>query len=75
MCYFFRLQVYERVGISLAEEYDRVGKSVISVCKKAQKNWQMNFMAVKMSRKRSGVVIYSYLKDDVVTAMKRNAKF
>ena len=26
---FFRLQVYKRVGISLAEVYERVGKSVI----------------------------------------------
>ena len=26
---FFRLQVYERVGISLLEVYERVGKSVI----------------------------------------------
>ena len=32
-------------------------------------------MAEKMSRKRSGVVIYSYLKDDAVTAVKKNAKF
>ena len=51
MCYFFRLQVYERVRISLAEVYcrdfirgggevevyERVGKSVILVRKKAQK--------------------------------------
>ena len=28
---------YERVVISLVEVYERVGKSVISVCKKAQK--------------------------------------
>ena len=34
---FFRLQVYERVGISLVEVYKRVGKSVIWVCKRAQK--------------------------------------
>ena len=33
---FFRLQVYESVGISLLELYERAGKSVISVCKKAQ---------------------------------------
>ena len=34
----FRLQVYDRVtGISLFEVYERVGKSVISVCKKIQK--------------------------------------
>ena len=30
---FLRLQVYERVVISLAEVYERVGKSVISVGK------------------------------------------
>ena len=35
---FFRLQVYERVGISLVEVYKRVGKkSVIWVCERAQK--------------------------------------
>ena len=27
---FFKLQVYERVGISLVKVYERVGKSVIS---------------------------------------------
>ena len=31
------LQVYKRVAISLVEAYQREGKSVISVCKKAQK--------------------------------------
>ena len=34
---FFRPQVYERVGILLVEVYGRVGKSVILVCKKAQR--------------------------------------
>ena len=34
---FFRPQVYERVGISLVEIYKSVGKSVIWVCKRAQK--------------------------------------
>ena len=34
---FLRLQVYERVGISLAEVYKRAGKSVIWVCERAQK--------------------------------------
>ena len=34
---FFRLQVYERIGISLAEVSKRVGKSVIWVCERAQK--------------------------------------
>ena len=35
---FFRLQVYKRVEISLAEVYERVGKYVISVSKKVQKD-------------------------------------
>ena len=34
---FFRFLVNERVGISLVEIYEKVGKSVISVCKNAQK--------------------------------------
>ena len=34
---FFRLQVYERVGILLVKLYKRIGKSVILVCKRAQK--------------------------------------
>ena len=46
---FFRLQVYKRVGILLVEVYDRVGKSVISVCKK--KAQMMNFMVVKKVEK------------------------
>jgi len=33
---FFKLQVYERAGIALAEVYERVGKSVISVSKMPQ---------------------------------------
>ena len=34
----FRLQIYDRVTrISLVEVYERVGKSVISVCKRVQK--------------------------------------
>ena len=43
---FFRLQVYERVGISLVEVYKRVGKSVIWVCDRAQRAERMNFMAL-----------------------------
>ena len=34
---FFRLQVYERVRSLLADVYKRVGKSVIWICKRAQK--------------------------------------
>ena len=33
----FRLQVYEREGISLVELYARIGKSVIFSVRKAQK--------------------------------------
>ena len=36
-CTFFRLRVYESVGISLVEVYKRGGKSVIWVCKRVQK--------------------------------------
>ena len=35
---FFRLQVYKRVEISLAEVYEKVGKWVNSVSKEAQKD-------------------------------------
>ena len=34
---FFRLQVYERVGILLVEVYERLGESVIWVCERAQR--------------------------------------
>ena len=34
---FFRLQVYEREEILLVEVYERVAKSVIWVCERAQK--------------------------------------
>ena len=57
---FFRLQVYERVGILLVKVYERVGKSAILGCKKAWKGLQMHFMAVKRSRKSSGFLICSY---------------
>ena len=43
---FFRLQAYERVGISLVEVFKRVGKSVIWVCEMAQRAEQMNFMTL-----------------------------
>ena len=37
MIIIIRLQVYGRVGILLVEEYERVGKSVIWVCERAQR--------------------------------------
>ena len=43
---FFRLQAYERVGILLVVVYERVEKSVIWVCERAQRAEQMNFMTL-----------------------------
>ena len=60
---FFRLQVYERVG-----------KSVVSVGKKAQNGQQMYLMAVTKSRKRSDFFSYSYFKDSGFTEVKRDGK-
>ena len=34
----FRLQVYRYIGISLVEVYERIGKSVIAVCKRNSKS-------------------------------------
>ena len=45
-CIFFRLQVYERVGILQVEVYKRVGKSVIWVCERDRKGKKINFMAL-----------------------------
>ena len=51
--------MYQRVGILLVEVYERVAKSVIWVCKRARKDGQMNFMAVKES---SFVINHNYNK-------------
>ena len=72
---FFTIKVYKTVGISLVEVYERVGKSVISVCKSCQKGYRMYFMAVKKSQKRSGFVMYSYFEDSALTAVESVAKF
>ena len=69
----FRLQIYEREGISLVEVSERVGKSVIVASKMASKRLVhfMSYMAVKKSRKRSGLsVIYSNFKDSTFTEVK-----
>ena len=68
-------EVNERVGISLVEVYDRVGKYVTAVGKKAQKGQQVHFKAVKKLRKSSGFVIYSYFKDSEFEVVERDAKF
>ena len=43
---FFRPRAYQRIKISLVEVFERVEKSVTSVCKKSQKGRQTHFMAV-----------------------------
>ena len=63
----------ERVGILLVEVYERVGKSVIWVCERAQR--ANRFYGCIKSRKRSIFVINSYLNDSAYTADKRVAKF
>ena len=42
---FFRLQVYKRVEISLAEVYERVGRRVISVSIKVQKDLAVVYLS------------------------------
>ena len=48
---FVRLQVYERVKISLVEVYESVRKSVIWVCKRTKKGQQRHFMDLEEARK------------------------
>ena len=43
---FFRLLVYERLGILLVEVFKRAGKSVIWVCEMAQRAEQVDFMTL-----------------------------
>ena len=55
---FFRRQVYEGVGISLAEVTEGVGKSVILIGEKAQKGYITHAFLL---RTLTVVVIHSYL--------------
>ena len=52
---FVRLQVYERVEISLVEVYEREGKSVIWVCKKDQKGPTEAFYGFERDEKTSWI--------------------
>ena len=54
---FFRLQVSERVEISLVQADERAGNMSFWSAKRLKKSQQMRLMAVKKSRKRSGFVI------------------
>ena len=47
--------------ISLVDVYERVGKSVFSVCQKTKKRYKMYFMAVKNSTKISGFVLFRFV--------------
>ena len=57
----FRGQVYERVGISLVEVYEKVANLSLR-CERPERA-NIHFMATKKSRKHSGFVIYSCFKD------------
>ena len=59
---FLRLQQCEMVGVLPFEVYERVGKSVFLVCKRAQNGLRMHFMVVKKFKRSPGFVIYSYLR-------------
>ena len=65
---FCGLQVRERVGKSLVGVYEKVGESVISVCKRAQKGYQMNFMAFKSRENVLFFEIDAYLKDCIYSS-------
>ena len=69
---FFRTRVHKRVGISIVEVYERVGKSVVLVC---NNGYQMHFCQQNSSKKRSAFVSYSYFKNRAVTLVKRDVKF
>ena len=66
--------MYDMQEISLVEVYERIGKSVTSVSKKAQKAQQMHYnsMTVIKSGKEFGLVICSYFKNSALTAIKSN---
>ena len=67
---FLRLQVYETAGWSILK-----GRNLSFWSVKVHKKWKMLFMAVKKSRKSSGLVICSYPNDNAFKAVKRDAKF
>ena len=67
---FFRLQLYERVGILLVVVYERVGKSVISVCEMPKRPNRWILWIIK-SGKRYIFVIDSYWNDNAFTAVQK----
>ena len=71
---FFRLQVYERVGILLVEENKGEGNLSFASVKgpKRANRWILWLYKVE---KTSRFLIDCYLKDSALTAVKRDAKF
>ena len=67
---FFRLRVYEKVGVSLVKVYKRTGKFVIAVCERTYKGSLTHFMVVKKKRKLPPSVIYSCFKDGALQQLK-----
>ena len=71
--------IYERVRISLAEVYERVGKSVLAVCVRTLKGLTDAFSAFYGCKKDQNllvlIMIYSYLKDNAFMPVKRDATF
>lgn len=63
-CVVYMPLIYKMVGISNFTSWSlwREGKYVFSVCKGNEKGQRTHFVAAKMSRKLSGLVIYSYLR-------------
>ena len=72
---FSRLQVYERVGISLVGVHKRGGKNLSFGSMEGPKGLTDEFYGFIKSRKRSIFVIDSYIKDRAFTEVKRDTKF
>jgi len=72
----FRLQVYDRVtGISLVGVYERVGKSVISVCKKFFKGLTDSFCGLEEVAETFWFCdLFIMFKDSTFTAVERDAE-
>ena len=68
--------MYERVANLFVEVYERVGKSVIWVCERAQqcKGLTEEFYGFMKSRKRTIFVMGCHLNESAFTSVKSDAK-
>ena len=64
--------MYKRVGISSVEVHDRLGKYLISVCKRTKKGLTDAFERGKKTFQFSDLLV---LKDQAFNAVKRDAVF